>query len=80
MTKYKKRNIVLIAVSVIAFIISVIMLRSSVLYLINILKSPVPIDSFGTVELAASLVVIFSSLVVISVIGIVIGALKLKRN
>lgn len=79
--KYGKLNIALIAISGVAFVISLLLLISSLRYLINMLRSsPVPVDSFGSIDLGITLVIIFSVLVIASAIGIVIGILKLKSH
>lgn len=81
LVKYGKLNIALIAISGVAFVISLLLLISSLRYLINMLRSsPVPVDSFGSIDLGITLVIIFSVLVIASAIGIVIGILKLKSH
>lgn len=44
----------------------------------NMLKSQAPIDSFGSIDFAVALIVIFSILVVVALVGFVIGVLKYK--
>lgn len=74
-----KLNVALITILGVAFIISLLLLIFSSRYLINMLRSsPAPIDSFGSIDLGITLVVIFSVLLITSAIGIVIGILKLK--
>lgn len=81
LVKYGKLNIALIAISGVVFVISLLLLISSLRYLINMLRSsPVPVDSFGSIDLGITLVIIFSVLVIASAIGIVIGILKLKSH
>lgn len=81
LVKYGKLSIALIAISGVAFVISLLLLISSLRYLINMLRSsPVPVDSFGSIDLGITLVIIFSVLVIASAIGIVIGILKLKSH
>ncbi len=79
--KRRKFNIALIVISGVIFIISVLLLISSSRYLANMIRSyPVPIDSFGTIDLGITFVIIFSVLVIASAIGIIVGVLKLKRR
>ena len=74
--KSKWGKIALLLVLVAFFVLSASLLVSSVSYLINMLRSTMPIDSFGTVELGIALVAIFSFLTLSS--AVLIGILAAK--
>ena len=77
----KKSVIALIVLSGLTFIFNLWLLISSARYLANMVRSyPVPVDSFGTIEMGITSVIIFSVLVIASAVGIVIGVLKLKKQ
>lgn len=78
---YRKSMIVLLILLVLTFIISALLLISASRYLANMIWSyPVPIDSFGTIDLGITFVIVFSILVIASAVGIVIGVVKLKSH
>ena len=79
-TKNKWGKIALLLVLVVFFALSASLLVSSVSYLTNMLKSTVPIDSFGTVELGIALVAVFSLLTLASAALIVILTVKLSKK
>ena len=80
MTK-NKSAIALITLSCLIFIISLWLLISWACYLAHMVRSyPVPVDSFGTIEKGITAVIIFSVLVIASIVGIILGVLKLKKQ
>lgn len=80
MTK-NKSAIALITLSCLIFIVSLWFLISCASYLAYMVGSyPVPVDSFGTIEKGIMAVIIFSVLVIASIVGIILGVLKLKKQ
>ena len=74
------KGLVLIISLAVLLGICVYLLVSSVRYLTNILNSSTPIDSIGSVELATSLIVVFSVLTVSFLFGIVFVWKKYKNG
>ena len=76
-----KSAIALITLSCLIFIVSLWLLISWASYLAYMVGSyPVPVDSFGTIEKGIAAVIIFSVLVIASIVGIILGVLKLKKQ